>query len=187
MNAELQKEGVAEFFRKKREKLIRYVHRWVEDTAERDAEDIVHDVMLNIFDKSDITASIENLSAYVYRSLYNRVIDGYRAMKHIHSLDACVRKDSGKTLMDLLEDVRYDQHTEMEKKQLRGRIFNAIDQLKPILKEVFIATELEGYSFRELASMWNVPMGTLLARKHRATKKIQSALKKYYEQEGETG
>jgi DNA-directed RNA polymerase specialized sigma24 family protein len=41
---------------------------------------------------------------------------------------------------------------------------------------VLLATELEGASFRELAARWGVPIGTLLARKHRAVKSLRAAL-----------
>ena len=74
MSAERQKKRIADFFAKEKSRLVNYVRRWVQDAAERDGEDIVQDVMLNIFDSTDITAPVENLAAYVYRSLYNRAV-----------------------------------------------------------------------------------------------------------------
>ena len=61
-----------------RERWIGYVRRLIDDAAERDGEDIVEDVIVNLFDKADITSPIDNLTAYVYRSLRNRIIDYLR-------------------------------------------------------------------------------------------------------------
>jgi len=54
---------IAEFFRTEYRKWVGYVRRLIDDTAERDAEDVVQDVILHIFDRADIGAPIENLSA----------------------------------------------------------------------------------------------------------------------------
>ena len=77
MSADFSNEHVGDYFTREQKKLVNYVHRLIKDTSEMDAEDIVQDVMLNLFDTADITAPIENLSAYVYRSIYNRVVDRY--------------------------------------------------------------------------------------------------------------
>ena len=58
--------------------MIAYVRRLIDDAAERDSEDIVQDVFLNIFDRADITMPIENAAAYVYQALRNKVIDYLR-------------------------------------------------------------------------------------------------------------
>ncbi|MBA7697942.1 hypothetical protein ES703_106614 [subsurface metagenome] len=179
MSAELQKRKIAEFFTKEKNRLISYVRRWIQDSAERDGEDIVQDVMLNLFDSADITAPVENLSAYIYRSIYNKALDRYRKGRRTTSLDA--KADNVKDLShsDILSDARYDVHNEMEKKELRERIFDAVDLLRPNLKGVFIATELEGRSFRELSNSWDIPINTLLSHKYRAIQKVRSALKNF--------
>ena len=56
---------------------------------------------------------------------------------------------------------------------------NAIDSLSSHERAVWIATELEGATYAELASQWNEPIGTLLSRKSRATKKLQALLQEY--------
>jgi RNA polymerase sigma factor (sigma-70 family) len=179
MSADFSNEHVGDYFSREQKKLVNYVHRLIQDTAEMDAEDIVQDVMLNLFDSADVTAPIENLSAYVYRSIYNRVVDRYRKKKYaVLSIDD--EKEDGKSLSGILTDMRYESHTELHKKELRLQIFKAVGDLNPQLKAVFISTEFEGRSFRELSVEWNVSINTLLSRKHRAIKKIKSALKKYY-------
>jgi len=155
---------VTDFFRTEYKKLIRFVRYLIDDAAERDAEDIVQDVMLNIFDQADFTRPIENLSAYIYQSLRNRVIDVLRRKKDVVSLS------------ELIRDVRYDTVHEVEKKEIQEQILQAMDSLSDEQRAIIIATEFDGCSFRELAEEWQVPIGTLLARKSRALKKIRNKL-----------
>ncbi len=155
---------VTDFFRTEYKKLVRFVRYLIDDAAERDAEDIVQDVMLNIFDQADFTRPIENLSAYIYQSLRNRVIDVLRRKKDVISIS------------ELIRDVRYDTVHEVEKKEIQEQILQAMDSLSDEQRAIIIATEFDGYSFRELAEEWQVPIGTLLARKSRALQKMRNKL-----------
>jgi len=155
---------ITDFFNREYKRLVRFVRYLIVDEAERDAEDIVQDVMLNIFNKTDIIEPIENLSAYIYQSLRNRVKDLLRKKKDMTSLS------------ELIHDVRYDTVHEFEKKEIQEQIFRAIDSLSDEQRAVIIATEFEGRSFRELAEEWQIPIGTLLARKSRALEKMRHRL-----------
>jgi RNA polymerase sigma factor (sigma-70 family) len=177
MSAVRQRKRIADFFKKEKDRLVNYVRRRAQDTAQRDGEDVVQDVMLNLFDSTDVTAPIENLAAYVYRSLYNRVVDILRKPRRTLSLDAEIDHETDRSFRDVLLDIRYDAFSEMQKKELRARIFEAVDLLNPALRAVFIATEFEGRTFRELSEIWEEPIGTLLSRKRRAVQKVKSALK----------
>lgn len=154
----------AEFFQREYKRLVRYVRRLIDDTAERDAEDIVQDVVLNIFDKADIGLPIENLSAYIYQALRNRVVDLLRKRKKTLSLS------------DVIQASPYDTAIEVEKKEIREKLYRAIESLNDEQKTVVIATEFDDRSFRELSEEWGVPIGTLLARKSRALQKIKQEL-----------
>ncbi|UCE41204.1 MAG: RNA polymerase sigma factor [Candidatus Aminicenantes bacterium] len=153
-----------EFFQREYARLVRYVRRLVDDAADRDAEDIVQDVMLSIFDKADVTIPIENFAAYVYRSLRNKVIDIFRKKENVLSLP------------DVISDAGYDTERKVERKELMDFVFRALDSLPDEQREVVIATELEGWSFRELSERWEVPIGTLLARKSRALQHVRKKL-----------
>jgi len=155
---------LTDFFRRERMRLVRYVRSLIEDAGDRDAEDIVQDVMLSIFDKADVTIPIENLAAYVYRSLRNKVIDLFRKKQDVVSLD------------EVIVDAGCDTVRDVEKKELIEQIFDAMDSLPPEQRAVLIATEFEDRSYRELSEEWTVPIGTLLARKSRALNKIKQKL-----------
>ena len=154
----------SDFFQREYFRLVRYVRRLIDDAADRDAEDIVQDVMLSIFDKADVTIPIENLAAYVYRSLRNRVIDIFR------------KKEDVLSLSDVISETRYDIQQEVERKELMDFVFRAIDSLSDEQRAILLATEFEGWSFRELSEEWEIPIGTLLARKSRALQHIRKKL-----------
>jgi RNA polymerase sigma factor (sigma-70 family) len=155
---------IQEFFRTEYNRWVRFVRRLIDDAADRDAEDIVQDVMLGIFDKADITVPIENLSAYIYRALRNRVTDMLRRKRHVASL------------AELVHESAEDAANALEQKEIRESVVKAIDNLNDEQRAVVIATEFEDRSFRELSEEWEIPIGTLLARKSRALQKIKSEL-----------
>jgi RNA polymerase sigma factor (sigma-70 family) len=153
-----------EFFRRERSRLVRYVGRLIDDAADREAEDIVQDVMLGVFDRADITIPIENLSAYIYQAIRNKIVDIFRKKKQVIPLPDEVR-DAGSSTEDVVE-----------KKELVDYVHQAIDSLSPESRAVVIATEFEGRTFRELSEEWNIPIGTLLARKSRALQQMRDKL-----------
>lgn len=176
MNAELELPAVAEFFEEEHGRLVGYVRRWLDDIAEEGAEDIVQEVALNIFDRGDVTAPIRNLSAYVYRALKNGIIDHLRLKKSSVSLDAPLSGAQTPTLAGLLRDDAAAPESQVEQKELHERLYQALDALAPKDRAIIIATEFEGRTFQELAEEWDSPLGTLLARKARALKKIRKYL-----------
>jgi RNA polymerase sigma factor (sigma-70 family) len=135
----------------------------------------VQDVLEGLFERPDITAPIRDLSAFVWRSLRNRVVDRYRSRRATISLDAAAGGDDG-ALADAIADERSDVDGLADRHDLGGRIDAAITDLSDPERDVFLATELEGRKFRELAAAWDTPIGTLLARKHRAVVHLRAAL-----------
>ena len=151
-----------------------YVRRMIDDAAERDGEDIVQDVMLNAFNLADLNAPIENVSAYLYQSLRNRVVDYLRKRKSgTLSLEELVLEESDLKLGDLLYDADNNPVVEFERREMLHFLFEVIDTLNEEQRAVLIETEFEGRTFKELAKEWGVPVGTLLARKSRALAKIR--------------
>ena len=136
-----QKERLADFFRSERQRLVGYVRRWIDDTAEQDGEDIVQDVALGIFNRADVTIPIEYLSAYVYRAVRNRIIDYLRRRKiSFVSLDGD-DDDDATSLSEIIFDWRFDAEEELEKKDLAARIYAAVNALNDEQKAIVIETE----------------------------------------------
>jgi len=177
VSAERRRSLLSGFLAAEWRQLVAAVRSWLADTAERDAEDVVQDVALSLFESADLTAPIRNLSAYVYRALHNRVVDLYRARRL-----AAARAP----LPEQVVDERGEVPGVVAGLDLRKDLFEAIDRLPAAQRAVFLATELEGSGFRELAERWGVPIGTLLARKHRAVKALRAALAHLREEVGGT-
>lgn len=174
---ETNRATIAAYLREHYQALVGYVRSMIEDTAARDGEDIVQDVILSLLGRADDAGPIESLSAYVYRALRNRVIDELRRpARDVLSLEAGAAPDSALTLADVLADLRYDPAEVLEGEETRECIYQAIRSLPSAQRAVIIATELQGRSFRELAQEWSVPIGTLLARKARGLEALRARI-----------
>jgi RNA polymerase sigma factor (sigma-70 family) len=169
----LWQDRIVSLITKERERWIGYVRRLIDDAAERDGEDIVQDVIVNLFDRADITDPVENLTAYVYRALRNRIIDYLRKKRETVSLDGGWPDEEAPTLFDVLPEPPAGDLDEASRLDIRRNLAMAFSVLTEEQKAVLIATEMEGRTFRELSEEWGVPLGTLLARKSRAIKKIK--------------
>jgi RNA polymerase sigma factor (sigma-70 family) len=177
MNAEKERFKFVDFFRCEYARLVGYVRKMIDDTAARDGEDIVQDVILNVFNLADLNAPIENVSAYLYQSLRNRVVDYLRKRKMgTVSLEDVVLEGSDLRLTDLLYDEQDNPMVEYEKREILHLLFEAIETLGEDQRAVLIETEFEGRTFKELAKEWKVPIGTLLARKSRALVNLRKIL-----------
>jgi RNA polymerase sigma factor (sigma-70 family) len=179
VSAEIKRARFAQFVSHEWKRLVSFVRSWLSDSGDLDAEDIVQDVLTGIFERADVTAPIADLSAYVYGALRNRVIDAYRRRRPSPSLEGEWDDGERESLQEVLSDLRYEASVEAEKERIWGDVFAAIDGLPPDQQAVFTATELEGRSFRELSEEWEVPIGTLLSRKHRAVVSLRAALAAY--------
>lgn len=176
MSPESNRNKIGAFFSGEYARMVAFVRNLIDDAAERDGEDIVQDVMERLVSAADFTVPVENLAAYIYQSLRNRVIDALRARRETVSLDETRGAEGETTLLDLLHDARYDIAREAERGEIREHLYAALDSLGPESRAVIVLTEFEGRSFREISEEQGVPVGTLLARKSRALKKIRESL-----------
>ncbi|MBN2544762.1 MAG: sigma-70 family RNA polymerase sigma factor [Spirochaetes bacterium] len=172
-----KKNSISEFFRKEYNNLKNYVNRQINKYDYMDSEDIIQDVMYNIFNRADFTIPLDKLAGYIYKSLKNRIIDLFRKKKVRQlSLDKTIKNDTDCSLYDLLYDEKIDIYDEIIKKE----IFAVINSLDENSKTILIATEFEGRKMKDLSQELDVPIGTLLSRKSRAIDKIKDKLRDYY-------
>jgi RNA polymerase sigma factor (sigma-70 family) len=164
VSAETQKKRITSFLATEWYRLVGYVRAWIDDSADRDAEDVVQDVIERLYERADVTEPIADISAYLYHALRNRIVDLYR---------------KGKRNVELPEDIadpRYEIAEDLEREEALLELTSAIEELPPAQREVLVATEFEGRGFKELAAEWKTPIGTLLARKHRAIQSLRETL-----------
>ena len=117
---------VRSFIADERQELIRYVRSLLRETAEMDAEDVVHDVLVSILERADRPAP-DYLAAYIYRSLKNRVIDQIRTRKPALSLDS--ESDGGGKLIDLLQDRNPNALEILQTQEGKEELFEALVRL----------------------------------------------------------
>ncbi|MBU2491986.1 MAG: RNA polymerase sigma factor [Bacteroidetes bacterium] len=147
------------------------MNKFINDYGAMEADDIIQDVALNLFSKPDFDATVENAAAFVYRSLKNKIIDNYRKGKRTDSIDRNEKYNE-------MEDEKTNTQKSFENSEDLQKLNKAINRLNKDQKTIIIETEFEGKSFAELAELWNVPIGTLLSRKHRAMASLQKILNK---------
>jgi RNA polymerase sigma factor (sigma-70 family) len=169
---------LAELVVREKSRFLGFVRRRLLDLSGMDAEDILSEVVFNLLRRADVIGDVENLSAYVYRSLSNRVMDHQRqSMSEVPAIE--VPDPAQPSNPVLPPDPRPQPDQTLQQVELRGRLFHAIDSLSPPERAIWIATEIDGRSFRELSEDFEEPIGTLLSRKSRATKKLRHMLSDY--------
>lgn len=169
------------FVATERQRFIHYVRSLLKETAEIDAEDVVHDVLIKVLERADQPAP-DLLAAYIFRSLKNRVIDYVRTRKPTVSLDA-EPGEGRERLIDLLQDHKPNALEVLQTQDGKRELFEALEELSEVEREVIIAHELEGVPFKEISEAQNVPLNTLLSHKSRAMKKLR---KHFLESQGDT-
>jgi RNA polymerase sigma factor (sigma-70 family) len=179
MDEKTGKRDSGQFFSEKYGNLVRYFQVNYSDLSDTEAEDIVSDLMADLFETADILNRVENISAYIYQSIRNKAIDYLRKRKKTVSFSDLVSEETDDFAREAIPEPRYDMTAELEAAEIRRRLVRALDALEPNQRTVWIATELDGYSFRELSEEWRVPIGTLLARKHRANAALQKELQDF--------
>jgi RNA polymerase sigma factor (sigma-70 family) len=164
------------FIKTERQRFIAFVRALLRDASEIDPEDVLHDVLVRLLGKPSLELPLDRMTAYIYRSLRNRVVDHMRTRARHVSLDEDSDENgdwSHLTLIDLLHDVNPDALEILQSEEGKRALFEALDGLSAIERAVVIGHELEGSSFKELASRLRMPLNTLLSHKARAMKKLE--------------
>jgi RNA polymerase sigma factor (sigma-70 family) len=182
MNEKAGRPEVSRFFIEKYQKLVKYFQASYSDLSVMEMEDLVSDMMTDLLEKSEIMGRVENASAYIFQSIRNKVNDYLRRNKKTVSLDGPLADPEDNSPRETIPEPSYDMTAELESAEIRDRLILALDALEPNQRAIWIATELDGRSFQELSEEWETPMGTLLARKHRANAALQKALQDFKNQ-----
>jgi RNA polymerase sigma factor (sigma-70 family) len=166
-----QSSKLSTYIKEKRGSLVHYVRSRV---SEVDAEDVLHDAIVGVL-SSDEIETVREITGYLFQGIRHRIVDWYRRKDRNSLFEQSISDDS----RDQFIDEGSDSSRIIENEELRNALFEAIDSLPPAERAIWIATELEGRSFSECATLWDEPIGTLLSRKSRATGKLRLLLEEY--------
>jgi RNA polymerase sigma-70 factor (ECF subfamily) len=150
------------FFNSEYHNLKAYVHSKIENDADRDAEDIIQDVALKIFSRKSVLP-INNVAGFVYYSIKNKIIDIMRKGKKTTNIDEHLENQ----LSGFAENF-YDNSEQAYSDEMKAELKKAIFNLKPHYREIILAIDVEGYSYKEISEETGIPTGTLMSRRHRA-------------------
>jgi len=171
---------------RERTKLGNFIRRRVRDPS--DAEDILQDVLHEFVQAYRLPEPIEQVSAWLFRVARNRIIDRFRKKKEQPLSETVASSDNADTADDEYRlDLALPSHdagpeAAYARSVLLAALQHALDELPENQRAIFIAHEIEGRSFKELASESGVTLNTLLARKRYAVLHLRARLQAVYDE-----
>ncbi|WP_050479147.1 RNA polymerase sigma factor [Herbaspirillum rhizosphaerae] len=167
---------------RERVRLRNFIRTRVPDPSE--AEDILQDVFFELVEACRLPEPIEQVGAWLFRVARNRIIDRFRKKKEQALPDAFADADEDDDgwLEQLLPDTDAGPEAAYARSMLLAELQDALEELPPEQREVFIAHELERRSFKELAAESGVSINTLLGRKRYAVLHLRSRLQTLYDE-----
>jgi RNA polymerase sigma factor (sigma-70 family) len=177
-----QDQRISDVVERERFRLRNFIRRRVPDPL--DAEDILQDVFYELVEANRLLMPIEHVTGWLFRVARNRITDLFRKKKPERFADADLTDEDGAMLNieDLLPspdagpDALYARHV------LLDELESALDELPDEQREVFIAHEMEGRSFKQLAAETGVSINTLLSRKRYAVLHLRERLQNIYDE-----
>jgi RNA polymerase sigma factor (sigma-70 family) len=167
---------------RERTRLGHFIRRRVRDPS--DAEDILLDVFHEFVQAYRLPAPIEQASAWLFRVARNRIIDVFRKRRELPLVEPATEPDDeSEYRLDLaLPSQDAGPEAAYARSVLLDALQAALDELPANQRDVFVAHELEGRSFKELAGESGVSVNTLLARKRYAVLHLRASLQAVYDE-----
>jgi len=166
---------------KEQSRLRNFIRRRVPDPGE--AEDILQDVLYELVEAYRLLNPIEQVGAWLFRVARNRITDRFRKKKAMLVSDLAQVEEDGEmsSLEELLPSPDAGPEAAYARSLLLEELEDALEELPNEQREVFIAHEFEGCSFKELAAKSGVSVNTLLSRKHYAVLYLRERLREIYD------
>src|SRR5947209_3057245 len=177
-----QDRQISEIVVKQRPRLRSFIRRRVPDPA--DVEDIVQDVFYKLVEANRLLMPIEHVTGWLFSVARNRITDLFRKKKPQAFSDAAIEDEEGELLQieDLLPSPDAGPEALYVRHVLLDELEFALDELPGEQREVFVAHELEGRSFKQLSAESGVSVNTLLSRKRYAVLHLRERLQHIYDE-----
>jgi len=173
---------ISEVVKREQSRLRNFIRRRVPDP--RDAEDILQDVFYELVEANRLLMPIEHVTGWLFRVARNRITDLFRKQRPESLSDAAVADDDAELLRheDLLPSPDAGPEALYARQVLLDELERAVAELPKEQREVFVAHELEGCSFKEMAAATGVSVNTLLSRKRYAVLHLRERLRDVYDE-----
>lgn len=176
-----QDRRISEIVERERSRLRNFIRRRVGDP--RDVEDVLQDVFYELVEANRLLMPIEHVTGWLFRVARNRVTDLFRRRRPESLAQAAVAEDDERLRLEELLPSPDDGPEELYlRNALLDELGAALEELPREQREVFVAHELEGRSFKELAAETGVNLNTLLSRKRYAVLQLRERLQGLYDE-----
>ncbi len=177
-----QDRRISEVIAEERPRLRNFIRKRVPD--ESDVEDLLQEVFFELIEAYRLLKPIDYVTGWLFRVARNRITDLFRKKKPETFADIAIEDENGELLR--IEEMLSSGDDGPEALYMRTLLFDelqaALGELPAEQREVFIAHEFEGRSFKELAAESGVNINTLLARKRYAVRHLRERLQKFYDE-----
>ena len=177
-----QDQRISEVVEREQSRLRNFIRRRVPDP--RDAEDILQEVFYELVEANRLLMPIEHVGGWLFRVARNRITDLFRKKKPERFSDAERVEEDGELLHleELLPSPDAGPDAAYARSVLLDELELALDELPEEQREVFVAHEIEGRTFKELAAESGVRVNTLLSRKRYAVRHLRRSLQTIYDE-----
>jgi RNA polymerase sigma factor (sigma-70 family) len=178
-----QDQRISDAVSREQSRLRNFIRRRVPDPG--DAEDILQDVFYELVEAYRMMKPVEQVTAWLFRVARNRITDLFRkkTREALRNEPPRIAEDGEELLLEeLLPSRDAGPDAAYARSVLLQELDEALDELPPEQREVFVAHELMGYSFKELAEQTGLSVNTLLSRKHYAVLLLRERLQDLYDE-----
>ncbi|MGA2002272.1 MAG: sigma-70 family RNA polymerase sigma factor [Terriglobales bacterium] len=177
-----QDRRISEVVDRERSRLRNFIRRRVPDSG--DAEDILQDVFYELVEANRLLMPIEHVTGWLFRVARNRITDLFRKKKPELFSEAEVADENGERLHleDLLPSPNAGPDAAYARSVLLEELELALDELPEEQRDVFVAHELEGRSFKQMSAERGVSVNTLLSRKRYAVLHLRERLQSIHDE-----
>jgi len=177
-----QDQRISDVVNRERSRLRNFIRRRVPDP--RDAEDILQDVFYELVEANRLLMPIEHVTGWLFRVARNRITDLFRKTTPDRFGDTVVAGEDEELLQfeDLLPSTDAGPEALYARNVLLDELALAVGELPQEQRDVFVAHELEGRSFKEMAAETGVSVNTLLSRKRYAVLHLRKRLQSIYDE-----
>jgi len=176
-----QDQQLSEAIEREKPRLRNFIRKRVADQS--DAEDVLQDVFYELVEAYRMTKPVQRVTAWLFQVARNRITDLFRSRQREAPTEPAVMTEEGEKLQweDLLPSRDAGPDSAYARSVLLEELDAALDELPEDQREVFVAHEFLGYSFKDLAEQTGVSVSTLLSRKHYAVLHLRQRLQSIYD------
>ncbi len=175
-----QNRRISEVIHRERRRLFHFIRKRVDN--EGDAEDILQDVFYELIEAYRLMKPVEHASAWLYRVARNRIIDRFRKKRPEAEVPLNASEEDALRLDDLLPSPDAGPEALFARSVLLEELEAALEELPEEQREVFIAHEMDGRSFKQIAEETGLSINTVLSRKHYAILHLRRRLEAIYKE-----